>query len=170
MLEFPWNDPPKIEAFEQRIFVLPGIDNFIEEEHSDNDAIVLAHVELLYIESNYITGQGYGIDTPMVTLTGPTLPDSENGISLNTTGDRLDFILKNSSQYGLEYCYDDLQDRVVGYIPITVTVISPQQYSLLANHSFSLFMTFSSPNNFNLNYNLQWADDTFSLTVSVTPG
>ena len=172
LLELPWNDPPKIESFEQNIFVLPDTTNFVEYGYFDNDTIILAHVEVLYIGSNYTTGQGYGFDTPMVTLTGPTLPDSENGISLNTTGDQLDFILKNSSQYGLEYCYDDLQERVVGYIPITVTIISPQQYSLLANHSFDLRMTFSSPNISSsfLAYPLQYAYDTFNLTVSITQG
>ena len=170
LLELPWNDPPKMETFEQGLYVYPSTSNFMEYGYLDNDTIVLAHVEVLYIGSNYTTGPGYGIDIPMVTLTGPTLPDSENGISLNTTGDRLDFIVKNSSQYGLEYCYDDLQERVVGYIPITVTVISPQQYSLLANHSFTLFMTFSSPNSILLNQELQYTYDTFNLTVSITPG
>ena len=150
--------------------MFPDLTYFLENYSTENDTIILAHVEVLYIGSNYTNGQGYGIDIPMVTLTGPTLPESENGTSLNTTGNRLDFILKNSSQYGLEYCYDDLQERVVGYIPITVTVISPQQYSLLANHSFSLFMTFSSPNDVFLNNQLQYAYDTFNLTISITPG
>ena len=170
LLELPWDNPPKVETFEQSVFVYPDVAEFLEYNSTENDSIVLAHVEVLYIASNYTTGQGYGIDTPMVTITGPTLPDSENETSLNTTGDRLDFILKNSSQYGLEYCYDDLQDRVVGYIPITVTVISPQQYSLLANHSFSLFMTFSSPNDIFFSHELQHAYDTFNLTISITPG
>ena len=170
ILELPWNNPSKVETFEQNVFVYPDPTGYFEDYAIVNDTVILAHVELLYIGSHYTTGQGYGIDIPMVTITGPTLPESENGISLNTAGDRLDFILKNSSQYGLEYCYDDLQERVVGYIPITVTVISPQQYSLLANHSFSLFMTFSSPNSTLLNQELQYTYDTFNLTVSITPG
>ena len=159
-----------METFEQNVFVYLDTTTFFEYGYLDNDTIILAHVEVLYTGSNYTTGQAYGIDIPMVTLTGPTLPESENGTSLNTTGNRLDFILKNSSQYGLEYCYDDLQERVVGYIPITVTVTSPQQYSLLANHSFVLFMTFSSPNDPFLNSNLQYAYDTFNLAISITPG
>ena len=170
MLELPWNNPPRMETFEENIFLYPGTTDFLAYESTENDSIVLAHVEVLYTGSNYTTGQAYGIDIPMVTLTGPTLPESENGTSLNTTGSRLDFILKNSSQYGLEYCYDELQERVVGYIPITVTVTSPQQYSLLANHSFVLFMTFSSPSDPFLNYDLQYAYDTLNLTLSIIPG
>ena len=170
LLELPWDKPPKIKTFEQNVFVYPDTMDFFTYLSTENDSIILAHVEVLYTGSSYATGQAYGVDAPMVTLTGPTLSDSENGISLNTTGNRLDFIVKNSSQYGLEYCYDKLQDRVVGYIPITVTVISPQQYSLLANHSFVLSMTFSSPNDLYLNNDLQYANDTFILTVSITPG
>ena len=159
-----------METFEENVFVYLDTANFLEYYSTENDSVILAHVEVLYTGSNYTTGQAYGIDTPMVTLTGPTLLDIEDGTSLNTTGNRLDFILKNSSQYGLEYCYDELQERVVGYIPITVTVISPRQYLVLANHSFVLFMTFSSPNDLSLNQRLQYALDTFNLKVSITPG
>ena len=164
MLELPWNNPPKFETFEQNIHVFPDILQY----WSSVNTTVLAHIEVLYTGSNYTTGQAYGIDVPMVTLTGPTLPEIENGTSLNTTGNRIDLILKNSSQYGLEYCYDELQERVVGYIPITVTVTSPQQYSLLANHSFALHMTFSSTNDPYLNYYLQYK--TFNLAISIIPG
>ena len=170
LLELPWNNPPKIEAFEEDVFVYLDTTDFLKYYSTGNESVILAHVEEDYIGSNYTSGQGYGIDIPMVTLTGPTLPESENGTSLNTTGDRLDFILKNSSQYGLEYCYDDLQERVVGYIPITVTVTSPKQYSLIANHSFTLFMTFSSPNDQVLDQRLRVALDAFYLQVSITPG
>ena len=167
LMELPWNNPPKMETFEENVFLYPDIARILKP---NIDLVILAHVEVLYTGSSYTTGQAYGIDVPMVTITGPTLPDSENGTSLNTTGNQLDFIVKNSSQYGLEYCYDELQERVIGYIPITVTVTSPQQYSLLANHSFVLFMTFSSPNDPFLDARLDYGSDTFNFTISITQG
>ena len=170
MLELPWNNPSKMETFEGNVLVDFDPNNVLQSSSAGNDVVVLAHIEVLYIGSNYTAGQAYGIDVPMVTLTGPTLPDSVNGTALNTTGGRLDFILKNSSQYGLEYCYDELQERVVEYIPITVTVTSPEQYSLIANHSFLLSLMLSSPNDASLDQRLQQAQDIFNLKISITPG
>ena len=169
-LELRWDNPPKMKSFEELVLLYPNIIDFLASESNVSDAVILAHVEVLYIGSNCTSSQENATKIPTVTLTGPSLSKSKDGISLNTTENQLDFILRNSSKYGLEYCYDGLQERVVGYIPITVTVISPQQYSLLANHSFSLNMTLSSPNDTVLNDKLRNAYDTFNLTIFITPG
>ena len=159
-----------MKTFEVDVFVLLNTTKLLKYYSKEINTVILTHVEVLYTGSTFATGQAYEIDVPMVRLTGPTLPDSMNGTSLNTTGNHLDFVLKNSSQYGLEYCYNELQERVVGYIPIIVTVTSPQQYSLLANHSFVLSMTFSSQNDSFLEYNSQYPNDIFNLTVSIIAG
>lgn len=131
-LTLPWDNPPQETSFQSNIFV------YLDHYYGNN---IIAHMEVLYKGSNYTEGQGYGIDVPNVTLTGPFFADDQN-LTLNTSGKEIDLILKNSSQYGLEYCNNDLQDEVFGYLPVTVTVMSPQQYSFIANHSFVLKMTF----------------------------
>ena len=132
----------------------------------NNDSVIVALVEVQHIESSPVTA-GDAVDgTPVLELSGPALPDSVEGTSLNSSSTKLNLILKNSSQYGLEYCYDELQDRLVGYIPIAVTVISPQQYSLLANHTFALRMTFSVMDGISLPI----PADTMTFIVSVEAG
>ena len=120
----------------------------------------------MHIQSSPVGAEDVVDGTPILKLTGPTLPDTVKGASLNSSSTKLTFVLKNSSQYGLEYCYDELQKRLVGYIPITVTVTSPSQYSTLANHTFTLRMAFSTLDG----TSLPLPTDRMTFVVSVEAG
>ena len=166
-LPLVWNDPPVIVTTPVKVFVYLNLTRLYGLYPSlNNDSVIVALVEVQHIESSPVTAVDAVDGTPVVELSGPSLSDSVKGTSLNSSSSKLNLILKNSSQYGLEYCHDELQDRLVGYIPITVTVISPQQYSLLANHTFALRMTFSVIDG----TSLPIPADTMTFIVSVEAG
>ena len=166
-LSLLWSDPPLTVTVPLKVFMYLNLTRLYGFYPSlTDDSLIVANVKLLHVESSPATAEDAVDGTPVLKLTGPILSDSVKGTSLNSSSTELNLILKNSSQYGLEYCYDELQERLVGYLPITVTVISPQQYSLLANHTFTLRMTFSMLDN----TKLPLPADILTFVVSVTAG
>ena len=94
---------------------------------------------------------------PGVTLTNP------NG----TEGSSLEITLKNTMA-GIEYCYDELQNTNYTFFHVQANIHSPDMYSRLGEHNFTIKVTFFSPESLQLTQNLQYRTDTHTLIVNIT--
>ena len=94
---------------------------------------------------------------PGVTLTNP------NG----TEGSSLEITLKNTMA-GIEYCYDELQNTNYTFFHVQANIHSPDMYSRLGEHNFTIKVTFFSPESLQLTQNLQYRTDIHTLIVNIT--
>ena len=118
----------------------------------NTNATIIARLQVHSIHSSVLTN-----NTPEVTLTNP------NG----TEGSSLELTLKNTTA-GIEYCYDELRGTNLTLYHVQANIHSPDMYSQIGNHYFTIRLTFYSPESVNLTNNLRYIGDTHTVTVDIT--
>ena len=94
---------------------------------------------------------------PGVTLTNP------NG----TEESSLEMTLNNILA-GYEYCHDELQNTNHRFTDVQANIHSPDMYSQLGEHNFTIKVSFFSPESVQLTQSLQSRTDTHTLIVNIT--
>ena len=86
-----------------------------------------------------------------------------------TEGSSLELTLKNTTA-GVEYCHDATEDTNHALYRVQVNIHSPNMYSQLGNYTFTLRLTFYSPESLQLTNSLQYETDTYTVFVDVITG
>ena len=159
MHQIPFNAPPIITTTNITMYIrFNDINNYIRYYGNGNSTIFAR----LSVVSSYS-----GIDlpvnntiVPVVTLTAP-----------NGTESMIVDILLNINESYIQSCYDSFLNQSYNRITMSVNIHSPLMYTQLGEYDFTITLELISPDNARLNRELQYHDDTYSLTVRITnPG
>ena len=152
-VQIAWDNPPATITTTIALYI-----NFNSYYFSyyDTTNTIVARIEVISIYSSTSLPSNNTI-VPEVTLTNP------NGSERSS----LELALTNVTA-GIEYCYDVLQNINHTIYHVQANIHSPDMYSQLGEHNFAIKLSFYSPDNLQLNRNLQYQNDTYALTVNIT--
>ena len=162
-VEFPWDNPPATISTDIELYI--NFDNAYFWIFGNTNATIVARLQVTSIYSGHPIPAS-NIIVPQVTLTNPNTGTEGSSPS---EGSSLELTLKNTTA-GLEYCYDALQDTNHTLYRVQANIHSPHMYSQLGKHNFTIRLTFYSPESLQLNNDLQYRTDTYSLIVEITAG
>ena len=124
-----------------------------------NSPITL-HLEVAYAYSAYLTGIRGGSPVPQVMLALP----GGNSSSMK------DFVLSPPSPSLIQPCARKTDGSLFWQIPFQVAVETQGYFSVLANHTYILSASFSSPGHPDLTNQLQLYNHQIVITVSIQSG
>ena len=154
-VQIPWDNPPAIMTTTIRLYI--NFDNYYFQNSQYPNATIVARIQVISVYSGTSVPANNTI-VPGVTLTNP------NG----TEGSSLEITLKNTMA-GIEYCYDELQNTNYTFFHVQANIHSPDMYSRLGEHNFTIKVSFYSPESLRLTLSyLQYRTDTHTLIVNIT--
>ena len=153
-VQIPWDNPPATITTTIPLYI--DFNHYYFNFSGNTNATIVARLQVISIYSGTSLPVNNTI-VPEVTLTNP------NG----TEGSSLEFILKNTTA-GIEYCYSELQNINHTIYHVQANIHSPNMYSQLGEHNFTIRLTFHSPDSLQLTQNLQYRTDTYTLIVDIT--
>ena len=148
VFQIPRYNPPTTITTTIKMYI-----NFNSYYFSYNtNATIIARLQVTYSHTSVLTN-----NIPKVTLTNP------NG----TEGSSLELTLKNTTA-GIEYCYDELRGTNNTLYYVQANIHSPDMYSQIRKHNFTIRLTFYSPESVQLTNNMRYMSDTYTTTVDIT--
>ena len=123
---------------------------------------VTLHLEVAYAYSSYLTGITGGSPVPQVMLAFP-------GGNTSTTGDLV--IAPSSSPSPLiQPCTRKTDGSLYWQIPFQLAVTKQGYFFVLANHTYILGASFSSPGHLDLTNQLQAYNHQIAITIAIQSG
>ena len=149
MFQIPRNSPPTTITTIITLYI-----NFNSYYFSYNtNATIIARLQVGSVYTSVLSNT----IVPEVTLTNP------NG----SEGSSLELTLKNTTA-GIEYCYDELRDTNHTLYHVQANIHSPDMYSHIGKHNFTIRLTFYSPESVQLTNNLRSRRDTHTIIVDIS--